>query len=152
MNGPLTIQFKPEHHFSENKEFDGFWEGHYPVIWAKRYKLWNRIDMPERFGTQITTKQLLGQSSVRLKLEKNFSIGISNENLWWGPSKLRNSIMMSNHAEGFKHITFNTTKPIKTFIGNFEWQFVTGRLESSGFKPPGTDMEHARNKNYIFLK
>ncbi len=24
--GPLTIQFKPEHHFSENKEFDGFWE------------------------------------------------------------------------------------------------------------------------------
>ena len=31
--GPLSIQFKPEHHFSENKNFDGFWEGHYPVIW-----------------------------------------------------------------------------------------------------------------------
>ena len=30
--------------------------------------------------------------------------------------------MMSNHAEGFKHITFNTTEPIKTFIGNFEWK------------------------------
>ena len=33
--GPITIQFKPEHHFSENKEFDGFWNGHYPEIWAK---------------------------------------------------------------------------------------------------------------------
>ena len=37
--GPLTIQFKPEHHFSENKEFNGFWEGHYSEIWAKRYRL-----------------------------------------------------------------------------------------------------------------
>ena len=23
--GPLSIQFKPEHHFSENKNFEGFW-------------------------------------------------------------------------------------------------------------------------------
>ena len=48
--GPLTVQFKPEHHFSENKPFHGFWEGHYSEIWAKRYQLWNHIDMPERFG------------------------------------------------------------------------------------------------------
>ena len=130
----MTIQFKPEHHFSENKEFDGFWEGHYSVIWAKRYRLWNRIDMPERFGNKNHNKTTFGQSSVRLNW-KNLSLGVSNENLWWGPS-LRNSIMMSNHAEGFRHITFNTIKPIKTYIGNFEWQFITGRLESSGFTPP----------------
>ena len=145
--GPLTIQFKPEHHFSENKEFDGFWEGHYSVIWAKRYRLWNRIDMPERFGTTNHNKTTFGQSSIRLNW-KSLSLGISNENLWWGPS-IRNSIMMSNHAEGFRHITFNTTKPIKTFIGNFEWQLITGRLESSGFTPPRTDFEHAGTKLYI---
>ena len=145
--GPLTIQFKPEHHFSENKEFDGFWEGHYSVIWAKRYKLWNSIDMPERFGKTNHNKTTFGQSSIRLNW-KSLSIGVSNENLWWGPS-LRNSIMMSNHAEGFRHITFNTTKPIKTFIGNFEWQVITGRLESSGFTPPRTDIEHAGTKLYI---
>ena len=49
----LSIQFKPEQLYSENKDFEGFGEGpngHYPVIWAKRYKLWNKIDMPERFG------------------------------------------------------------------------------------------------------
>ena len=145
--GPLTIQFKPEHHFSENKEFDGFWEGHYSVIWAKRYKLWNKIDMPERFGIVNHNKTTFGQSSIRLNW-KNLSLGVSNENLWWGPS-LRNSIMMSNHAEGFRHITFNTTKPIKTFIGNFEWQVITGRLESSGYTPPRTDIEHAGRKLYI---
>ena len=145
--GPLTIQFKPEHHFSENKEFDGFWEGHYSAIWAKRYKLWNRIDMPERFGNFSHNKTTFGQSSIRLNW-KSISLGISNENIWWGPS-LRNSIMMSNHAEGFRHITFNTLKPIKTFIGNFEWQVITGRLESSGFTPPRTDIKHAGTNLYI---
>ena len=145
--GPLTIQFKPEHHFSENKEFDGFWEGHYSTIWAKRYKLWNRIDMPERFGNINHNKTTFGQSSIRLNW-RNLSIGISNENLWWGPS-IRNSIMMSNHAEGFKHITFNTLNPIETFIGNFEWQIITGRLENSGYAPPRTDFEHAGTKLYI---
>ena len=145
--GPLSIQFKPEHHFSENKNFDGFWEGHYPVIWRDRYKLWNHIDMPERFGKKRHNRLLLGQSSVRFNWKK-ISLGISKENLWWGPSK-RNSIMMSNHAEGFKHITFNTTKPLKSFIGNFEWQFVTGRLESSKFTPPNTDFEYGGTKLYI---
>jgi len=51
--GPLSIQLKPEYLYSENKDFEGFGEGpngHYPVIWAKRYHLWNTIDMPERFG------------------------------------------------------------------------------------------------------
>ena len=145
--GPLTIQFKPEHHFSENKEFDGFWEGHYSVIWAKRYSLWNRIDMPERFGNTNHNKTTFGQSSIRLNW-KSLSFGVSNENLWWGPS-IRNSIMMSNNAQGFKHITFNTIKPVKTFIGNFEWQVITGRLENSGFTPPRTDFEHAGTKLYV---
>ncbi len=145
--GPLTIQLKPEHHFSENKEFDGFWDGHYPEIWAKRYNLWNHIDMPERFGNNKHNKTTFGQSSVRLNW-KNLSLGISNENLWWGPS-IRNSIMMSNNASGFKHLTFNTRKPIETFIGDFEWQIITGRLESSGFTPPNPDYEYAGTKLYI---
>ena len=145
--GPLSFQFKPEHHFSENKNFDGFWDGHYPSIWAKRYRLWNHIDMPERFGTKNHNKETFGQSSIRLNWKK-LSIGISKENIWWGPS-IRNSIMMSNHAEGFKHITFNTIKPINTLIGNFEWQIITGRLDSSGFTPPRTDYEYAGTKLYV---
>ena len=57
--GPLSIQLKPEYLFSENKDFEGFGEGpngHYSVIWAKRYRLWNKIDMPERFGEKVSIK------------------------------------------------------------------------------------------------
>ena len=145
--GPIDLQFKPEHLYSENKNFQGFWEGHYPLIWAKRYRLWNHIDMPERFGLKNHNKTTLGQSSIRFNI-KNFSIGFSNENIWWGPS-IRNSIMMSNNASGFKHITFNTRKPIKTFIGNFEWQFITGKLESSGYNPPRKDYEYQGRKLFV---
>ena len=145
--GPLSIQFKPEHHFSENRKFDGFWEGHYDYIWRERYRLWNHIDMPERFGTKRHNKFTLGQSSIRLNWKK-ISLGISSENIWWGPS-LRNSIMMSNHAQGFKHITFNSIKPIETFIGSFEWQLITGKLENSRFNPPRTDAMYAGTKLYV---
>ena len=145
--GPLTIKLKPEHHFSQNKNFEGFWDNHYPEVWKQRYQLWNHIDMPERFGNREFNNIKLGQSSIRLNWKK-ISIGISNENLWWGPAR-RNSIMLSNHAEGFKHITFNTTSPIKTLIGNFEWQLITGKLENSGFAPPRTDYEYAGRKLYI---
>ena len=148
--GPLSIQLKPEYLYSQNKDFEGFGEGpngHYSKIWAKRYKLWNRIDMPERFGEKSISKTLIGQSSIRLNY-KGLSLGVSNENIWWGPS-IRNSIMMSNQARGFKHITFNTTKPLKTKIGNFEWQVISGRLESSGYLPAGSDRQHAGTNIYV---
>ncbi len=145
--GPLSVQFKPEHIFAENKIFDGFWDGHYDVTWADRYILWNRIDMPERFGENNLKKNTIGQSSIRLNF-KSLSFGISSENIWWGPS-LRNGILMSNNAQGFNHITFNTRKPIKTKIGYFQWQIVTGRLEASGFYPAGKDKTYSGSNIYM---
>ena len=145
--GPLSIQLKPENIYAENRDYDGFWEGHYDVIWARRYILWNRIDMPERFGEEAYKKTTFGQSSIRLNY-KALSLGLSSENIWWGPS-IRNGVMMSNNAQGFNHITFNTRRPIKTAIGNFEFQLVTGRLEPSGFDPPSTDRTYAGTKIYV---
>ena len=69
--GPLTIQINPEHLYSENKNYDGFWEGHYPIIWAKRYNLWNHIDIPERFGENSHNQFLIGQS-LKLNLKVFF--------------------------------------------------------------------------------
>lgn len=145
--GPLSIQLKPEIIYAENKNYEGFWEGHYDIVWAKRYNLWNRIDMPERFGEREYKKTTFGQSSIRLNY-KTLSLGLSSENIWWGPS-IRNGIMMSNNAQGFNHITLNTRKPIKTLIGNFEFQFVTGRLEPSGYEPPNTDRTYAGTKLFV---
>ena len=81
--GPLSLKFKPEHHYSENKTFDGFWDGHYGEVWLKRYRLWNYIDMPERFGEIRHNRLLIGQSNIKLNWKK-ISLGISNENIWRG--------------------------------------------------------------------
>lgn len=145
--GPLSFQFKPEHVYSQNLDYDGFWEGHYDQIWAAKYSLWNNIDIPERFGENSFKKNTIGQSSLRFNY-KGLSLGISNENIWWGPSK-KNSIMMSNNARSFKHLTFNTLRPISTAIGNFEWQFITGRLEGSGFTPPNINRTYGGTLLYI---
>ena len=145
--GPLKIQFMPEYHYADNKKYDGFWEGHYPIIWQKRYNLWNHIDIPERFGKTRISNFMLGQSFVKLEF-KNLSLGISNENLWWGPS-FRNSIMMSNQSRSFPHISFKTENPLNTFLGKFEWQLVTGKLESSAFSPPNPDYTYAGTRLYV---
>ena len=82
--GPLSFQFKPENIFAQNLNFQGFWEGHSDNTWIKRYNLWNHIDTPERFGKNKYKKNHIGQSSIKLNF-KSLSLGISNENLWWGP-------------------------------------------------------------------
>ena len=145
--GPLSIQLKPENIFAQNLKFEGFPESHPDEIWAERYQDWNHYDIPERFGEKPYRKNFLGQSSIRLNW-KGISIGLSSENIWWGPS-IRNSIMMSNHAKGFNHLTFNSTRPLKTKIGSFEWQLVSGRLESSGFTPPNPNKTYAGTLLYV---
>ena len=106
--GPLAIQLNPGYIYAENGKYQ----------------------LTQSYGSLPTgtyKKYLLGQSSVRLN-GGPISIGISNENLWWGPGKY-SSFMMSNNAPGFLHMTFNSRKPLKTPIGHFEWQVIGGRLE-----------------------
>ena len=123
--GPLSFQLKPEFVFAENLEFEGF-----TSLQPYNYN----IDLPGRFGSGSYSEINWGQSSIRLNLGP-VSLGISNENLWWGPG-IRNSILMGNSATGFKHITFNTTKPLKTSVGSFEVQLIGGKLEGSKYTLP----------------
>jgi len=74
-----------------------------------------------------------GNSSVRINTG-NISLGVSTENLWWGPGQF-SSLLMSNNAPGFGHISFNTTGPVKTSIGSFEWQLVVGKLNEDTSRP-----------------
>lgn len=103
----LTIQLKPELVHAANPNFS--FNAQYG---APTYGQYNRI--------------FLGQSSVRLQ-KWGLSLGLSNENSWWGPG-IHNSLLMSNNAPGFLHLTLNTTRPIKTPIGNFEFQLIGGKL------------------------
>jgi len=132
----FSIQFQPEILIAQNKNFQGFPFEHGPTILIY-YEYMNRIDMPERFGTGSYNRIYLGQSSLRYNFNE-FSVGISSENLWWGPGR-RNSLLLGNNAPGFLHFTANTRKPIKTKIGSFEGQVIAGFLRPSGYLPPWPD-------------
>lgn len=123
--GPLRIQLRPEFVFSENKYHD-----------TRPYHR-AAVDLPSRFGDKSYSQLSWGQSSIRLEFDP-VSLGISNENLWWGPG-IQNSLLMSNTAPGFKHLTLNTSRPVRTPAGFFEAQIVAGRLEGSGFEASLTE-------------
>jgi hypothetical protein len=55
---------------------------------------------------------------------------LSNQNMWWGPSK-NNALIMSNNAAGFKHISFKSGRPVNIVIGHLEWELIGGRLDNS---------------------
>lgn len=105
--GPFSVQLQPE----------------YYQINPKNYETTSSFGYNSR---KPLSKAYWGQSSIRLN-SKNLSLGLSSENLWWGPGQF-SSLFMSNNAPGFKHLTFNTRKPIRTWIGNFEWQLIVGNL------------------------
>ena len=105
--GLLSLQLKPEFVYAANPNFET--GNGYGAPTKPNYK-----------------RAFLGQSSIRLNAG-GLSLGLSNENLWWGPG-IQNSLLMSNNAPGFKHIVLNTTKPLKTPIGNFEFSLIAGKL------------------------
>lgn len=131
--GPLSVQLKPEIVSADNSDFETFNKNQYDVIFARYYDIYNNIDLPVRFGTNGYAHAFWGQSSIRLNF-KAWSFGLSTENLWWGPG-IRNSLLMSNSAPGFAHLTLNTSRPLKTSIGSFEGQLIAGRLTNSGLPP-----------------
>jgi hypothetical protein len=135
--GPLSIQLKPEYVYADNPNFEKFPQTENSFVQSSRILYLNYSDLPERFGEKSYKKLFWGQSSISVAINK-FSLGLSTENLWWGPGQ-RNSLIMSNNAPGFLHFTLNTRRPISTFIGSFEGQLISGKLEASGFDSPDAD-------------
>uniref|UniRef100_UPI00404B8757 capsule assembly Wzi family protein n=1 Tax=Flavobacterium sp. TaxID=239 RepID=UPI00404B8757 len=114
--GPLSIQLQPEFIFAQNS------------IYNTGFSKEGGIEYVEIFGEGAYSKLLPGQSSIRLNYGA-FSLGASTENIWWGPGQY-NSLLFSNNAVGFQHLTLNTSKPAKTFLGSFEGQLIIGKLEN----------------------
>jgi hypothetical protein len=87
----------------------------------------NNLVFNEIFDAPFLRNNLLGNSSIRLNAGP-VSVGVSSENLTWGPS-LMNPLIMSSHPGGFMHLSFNSRRPWRTKIGSFEWQWVAAYLE-----------------------
>lgn len=145
-SGNFSLQFKPEFIYAQNTAFETFPEEHSDVYWARYYQLLNKSDIPERFGENAYKKLFPGQSSIRYHTG-SLSVGISTENLWWGPGRY-NALVMSNNAPGFVHMTLNTIKPIVTAIGSFKGQLVAGSLSSSGIAVPDTNRYYNGTRLY----
>lgn len=113
--GPIKFQFSPEYLYASNDEYH----------------------ITEKFGESNPIKNItkisLGQSYLSLYIS-SFSLGVSNENIWWGPG-YNTSLLITNNAPGFLHASFKTIRPLKTLIGNFEWQVISGRLNANDTKP-----------------
>jgi hypothetical protein len=123
--GPFSFQLQPEIIFAQNR--------YYPKGFSKS----TNTEQLERFGEGAYRKIFPGQSSVRLNFGA-FSLGASTENIWWGPGQF-NSLLFSNNAFGFEHLTFSTRKPAKTIIGRFEGQILVGRLLGSNLPTSQVD-------------
>lgn len=152
----LSIKIQPEFLYAKNLDFEGF-PG--PLTDPEHIKLltfhynnvfYNVIDKPEIFGEGTYKRVFWGQSSIRLNFN-SVSFGVSTENIWFGPG-MRNSLIMTNTAPGFAHLTLNSLKPIKTYIGSFEGQIIAGWLKESGFLPPGLDQKHDNGKSFFVGK
>lgn len=138
----ISLQLQPEFVVAQNNSFNGT-----PEIWndnlvSLRFWDWNFGDFPERFGSGTYSKFWWGQSKLAFRLGA-FELGASSQNIWWGPGQW-NSLLFSNNAQGFPHITLNTHKPAKTFLGNFETQLLIGRLESSNLLPTQNEVWNQR--------
>ncbi|BDQ13362.1 capsule assembly Wzi family protein [Sediminibacterium sp. TEGAF015] len=113
-----------------------------PMMQAKGYQMVARPGVNMRYGVfeaqaapeflysgaRSYTKLFPGQSFVKAHLGP-ISMGVSSENLWWGPG-INSSLLMSNNASGFLHGFIGTNKPIKTPIGNIEFNIIGARLTS----------------------
>jgi hypothetical protein len=148
--GIFNIQLKPEFVYAENQPFPTFgtvYANKQSNVIGAYWYFFNALDAPERFGANSIRYAGFGQSKFTINLF-NLEAGVSTENLWWGPG-VENSIMMSNSAPGFPHWTFNTSTPIKTFIGSFEWQLIGGELKQSGFEQYEASTLPNSSANYI---
>ena len=148
--GPLTIQLRPEYVFAQNAKYPILTDYNQPVsLVTNYYNYHNSVDAPAQYGNGSYSQLDWGQSSVRLNFGAA-SIGLSNENLWWGPGRY-NSLLMTNNAPGFKHLTLNTLRPVQTFIGSFEGQLIAGRLENSGVGQPIGSPAKAKNQAWRYI-
>jgi hypothetical protein len=128
--GPLSAAIAPVAAWQANAEFDirprsDTVRSEFASAW------WNNIDTPQRFGPGSFTHVEPGQSYARVDV-RGFGLGISTENIRWGPSQ-RNPLLLSGTAAGFAHAFIETGRPVDIWIGDLEFQLFWGRLEESEY-------------------
>ncbi|HET9983741.1 MAG TPA: capsule assembly Wzi family protein, partial [Longimicrobiales bacterium] len=127
--GVLSAALAPALVYQQNLDFETVPVG---VPGYSRYaNPWHTesIDWPQRFGADPYWTIDPGQSFVRIDY-RGAELGVSNENLWWGPGRL-NSIVLGASAPGFPHVFLGTSRPLNVGIGRVDGELIWGHLAES---------------------
>jgi hypothetical protein len=122
----LQIYLQPTTMFALNPAYQGY-PGFGRSVDTNRFRVWRTGDMSERLYPGWVARLGWGNSKAAVRTGA-WEMGVSTENLWWGPGQFH-SLTFSHHAPGFAHFTINTHRPMKTFLGNIEAQLVMGSLQ-----------------------
>lgn len=90
-----------------------------------------KIDFVQRFGDRPYAAFDFGQSELQLVFNW-FSVGVSTQNMIWGPA-LYTPILMGTNAAGIPRVEAGTHHPVATPIGEVELKFYWGRLTESDY-------------------
>ena len=133
--GPLAAAVAPVVAWTQNQGFDApraTLPGYSP--WASPY-YGGHIDLPLRFGSRAFWLADAGDSHLRLDYG-NVALGVSNENLWWGPG-VRSTVLFTNTAPGFPHVFLGTSRPADVWIGWLDVQLMWGLPRESPYFTSG---------------
>ena len=128
--GKVSVQINPQKQYAQNLHFKEYPDNPITQYFSILRRDLRGTEKPVRFTEQPILRILPGNSNLLFHFG-SFATGISTENIWWGPGQF-NGLHISDNANGFFHGTFRTTKPAKTFLGNFEGQYFMGRLDGYG--------------------
>lgn len=137
----FEVAIRPRFMRAENADFELSPIPLHPKLAPWGYPGRNDIDLPQRFGPDAITEIYPGASYAQAAYH-GVGIGISTENMWWGPG-LRNSILMSNNAGGFRHGYVRTLAPKEIGIGSLEGSWIWG---SVGQTPYFSDVSDNPNR------
>lgn len=99
----------------------------------------SQIDLPQRMGSRPYLLLAPGESYIRLDV-RSFGIGLSTQELFWGPG-VRNALLFGPNAGGFPHLFLGTNQAVGTPLGRFSTRIVYGRLEQTPWAPPSVNSE-----------
>ena len=127
--GKIEFSFAPIVYFSQNSDF-GLAESNSNTH-MYNYRFNRTIDFVQRYGEESFVQFNLGQTGLYL-VHKGFSIGVSTQNITWGPAQ-RSPMLLSNNAAGIPHVELGTHTPLKTRIGTLEYKLYWGQLNESNY-------------------
>jgi hypothetical protein len=129
----LEVQFRPEFVWGQNQAYPGFNDQFSENSILARFRYWNFGDNPERFDGNFNRFIAWGQSYASLSFGKA-EVGISTQNIWWGPGQFT-SLIFSDNSIGMEHLYLKTKSPANIGIGFLEAQMIFGKAVDSRLQP-----------------